>query len=358
MSRKQIAIDSGDYYPDAPINSGIKRIVANVLCQFDQSNNQVVVHRYFYRRWGRLFGTLRLPLLALLHHDDVFLGFSGQIPELLRLGRIKKILFLYDLGFFRYPYHLNRSAGIISQTKRSLVLADAVVVSSRTTKQELLEKFPHLNPEKIHQLYPGIDHLINTEPLPCPSPLKKYFLSVGVIKPSKDTESLIKLFARFLTQSKDQAVKLVLAGRSEAEYKKSVLQLINRLKIKNRVQFMDNVPDGQLVTLYKNCIACLNTAKTEGFAFPVLEALTFGKPVLVTDLPVYREYNKFFPNLIVNRGKSTTQMVETMNRLIIRAGQNPAVQNAKNNRKDGEKITIPPQFTWQHYVQHLFQLIN
>ncbi len=348
MIKLRIGVDGGDYYPGAPLNSGIKRIVDNVLRIFtERYDKKVVVHRYFYRHWGKLFGSLRLPFSFLLNRNNVFLGFSGQIPALLRICPAKKILFLYDLGFYPHPDHFIDSERLRTQTERSLALADEIVVSSRITEQELLGRFPYLVKEKINPIYPGIDHLSMIKPFPFPTLPKKYFLSVGVIKPSKNTTELIEIFCRFCAQCSDKTIKLILAGKSEPTYQNTIVQSINRSALKDRVLFLDVVPDNQLVTLYKNCIAFINTALVEGFAFPVLEALTFGKPVIVTALPLYQEYQRFFPNL--TSVASTAEMIKTMHATLNTTDQQKQLLN---------QTLIPPQFTWDNFVYRLFQLVN
>lgn len=52
---------------------------------------------------------------------------------------------------------------------------------------------------------------------------------------------------------------------------------------------LGSISDEELVELYKSCDALVVTSWTEGFCLPVLEAQSFGCPVIVSDIPIMRE---------------------------------------------------------------------
>lgn len=55
------------------------------------------------------------------------------------------------------------------------------------------------------------------------------------------------------------------------------------------VRFLGFIDDDELAWLYGNASALLFLTRDEGFGLPALEALHFGAPVVVSDLPVFRE---------------------------------------------------------------------
>jgi glycosyltransferase involved in cell wall biosynthesis len=55
------------------------------------------------------------------------------------------------------------------------------------------------------------------------------------------------------------------------------------------VRFLGFIDDDELAWLYQNASALLFLTRDEGFGLPALEALHFGAPVVVSDLPVFRE---------------------------------------------------------------------
>ncbi len=55
------------------------------------------------------------------------------------------------------------------------------------------------------------------------------------------------------------------------------------------VRFLGFVSDAQLAWLYATSNLFVFASLDEGFGMPALEALHFGAPVLVSDIPVFRE---------------------------------------------------------------------
>ena len=61
------------------------------------------------------------------------------------------------------------------------------------------------------------------------------------------------------------------------------------------IKFLGQVSDLELSSLYQNCLGLLHLSSHEGFGLPVLEALSFNKPVICQPLPVYKELVSSFP---------------------------------------------------------------
>ena len=55
------------------------------------------------------------------------------------------------------------------------------------------------------------------------------------------------------------------------------------------IRFLGFIDDGELAWLYGRASALLFLTRDEGFGLPALEALHFGTPVVVSDIPVFRE---------------------------------------------------------------------
>ncbi|MBI3619905.1 hypothetical protein HY214_02055 [Candidatus Roizmanbacteria bacterium] len=111
----RIAVDAGDYHPSQPVKSGIQRLVAEFLRR-SRAIPRLRVAGYSFGRGSAsfppaglkvlpkyLFSEVFLPLAVLRDNNRFFLGFSGHIPFFLRRLPIKKIVFVHDLGFYKYP---------------------------------------------------------------------------------------------------------------------------------------------------------------------------------------------------------------------------------------------------------------
>jgi glycosyltransferase involved in cell wall biosynthesis len=83
-------------------------------------------------------------------------------------------------------------------------------------------------------------------------------------------------------------LRLVIAGRKATPYGAFVEEEVVRLGLSGRVLMPGEVSDGDRQWLYEHCDAFLFPSLTEGFGFPVLEAMQCGRPVFAarrTSLP-------------------------------------------------------------------------
>ena len=69
--------------------------------------------------------------------------------------------------------------------------------------------------------------------------------------------------------------------------------MIERIKhhpeLGKRLGWHESVNDAELSRLYASCDALIAASFAEGFGLPIVEAGHFGKPVLASDIPVFRE---------------------------------------------------------------------
>ncbi len=302
----KVGLDAGDYSPGSRVENGIQRIVASFLKEISNTKNKNFFFDYYYfdnknnslRRSNfsfnklprRFFASFFLPLNIIKNKDHVFLALSGHIPFWLQFAPVKKILFIYDLGFIKYPQFYPNWKRLTKQTVRSIDLADKIIVLSDYVRADLLRMFPCLKSKKIIRIYSGIDHIKKVKPAKIKRELGPYLLYVGVIKPSKNIAGLIKYFA----QLPDKTLKLVLIGKKEKDYYREIITSSDCQLVKNRLLFLEGVSDQELTAYYRDAQEVLNFSQEEGFCYPVLEALALGKKTTTNDLPLYQEFKKYF----------------------------------------------------------------
>lgn len=56
-----------------------------------------------------------------------------------------------------------------------------------------------------------------------------------------------------------------------------------------RLRFHDGVTDAEYVALLDDAVALVTASRDEGFGIPVVEAMTRGVPVVLSDIPIFRE---------------------------------------------------------------------
>jgi len=113
------------------------------------------------------------------------------------------------------------------------------------------------------------------------------FLAVGTIEPRKAYRQILDAFELLWGEGFDCG--LVVVGTSGW----MVDDLVERMKKLrcNEVRFhwIEDANDAELRYLYQQSCGLLAASLGEGFGLPLVEALTFGKPIVARDLPVFRE---------------------------------------------------------------------
>lgn len=107
----------------------------------------------------------------------------------------------------------------------------------------------------------------------------KYIIAVGRITPEKGFDYLIKAYK----EAELKEYKLVIAGGVESE--SSYGEELQQLSKGTNVQFAGLVLGNDLVQLYKNARLYVLSSINEGFPLVLLEAMSYGLDVLVSDIP-------------------------------------------------------------------------
>ncbi|MCX6730294.1 MAG: glycosyltransferase [Candidatus Roizmanbacteria bacterium] len=328
--KQRVGVDCGSYVVGEGVKSGIDRVIQGINSGKDSSVdyywfgfNNASLHRLP----TRLYSQLWLPLAILIHRCDVFLGTGGTIPWLLQFFPVKKIMFLYDFGFFSSPENYKHSASKLQfQTEQSIRISDTIIILHNEIYKEFEKRYPNFV-YKVQVIPSGADHLQSVAEKPVfIQPKKPIALFVGVVKPVKRIDKLLSVVGDTYT---------VIAGPQEAEYVKSL-----HIGKTQNVQFIQNFNDGQLKWLYKNADVMMYTSQHEGFCYPVLEALIEGLPVIALDLPIFQEYKKYFPHLTLVPNE------EKLNEALL-----------KHNVKKAEKSISHP-YKWEIFNENLLGVMN
>ena len=113
-----------------------------------------------------------------------------------------------------------------------------------------------------------------------------FLLCVGRLNARKNLANTIG--AALASGRVTDAAPLVIVGEPQgrdAVLSDDVAEAVRR----GAVRFLGFIDDDELAWLYSNASALLFLTRDEGFGLPALEALHFGAPLVVSDLPVFRE---------------------------------------------------------------------
>lgn len=217
---------------------------------------------------------------------DVFHGLSQELPVNLP-RRIKKIITVHDLIFYRYPEFYNTIDIAIYKEKLKFAChkADRIIAVSEQTKADLQE-FLKIDDSKIEIIYQGshpnfkrklsasqIEAITNKYKLP-----SDYILSVGTIEKRKNLLVLIKALSLI---PKEARIPLVILGRP-TEYIKEVLAAAKQLQVSDGIFFPQNVPFHEFPAIYQKARLFIYPSLFEGFGIPLIEAIESRVPVITS----------------------------------------------------------------------------
>ena len=112
-------------------------------------------------------------------------------------------------------------------------------------------------------------------------------LMVGTIEPRKGYVQALAAFEALWQQ--DIQVNLVIVGKAGWKVDGLVTRLRQHPEAGLRLHWFENADDEKLRQLYTMADGLLMASEAEGFGLPVIEASRFDKPLLLRDIPVFRE---------------------------------------------------------------------
>jgi len=260
------------------------------LYGFDYNNFKLKISKSLLPFWTYF----KFPREIKKDNPDVLFMPIQSTPFFRKPKNIKLVITVHDLAFLLFPKHFTFKDRFLLNfhTKRAVQMADKIIVPSKATKNDII-KFYRVDGNKIKVIYHGVETrqcLVSTTQQP-------YILFVGSIQPRKNIIRLIEAFeilknlpnpllqrGNFAPPFKKRAggIKLIIAGGrgwlADEIYKKA-----KGSKFSDDIIFMGSVSDNNLADLYKNAAIFVLPSLYEGFGLPVLEAMSYGIPCVVSD---------------------------------------------------------------------------
>jgi glycosyltransferase involved in cell wall biosynthesis len=228
-------------------------------------------------RFASVFAQLRFPRWGRMDEIDIFWSPRHHLPL---TTSVPAVVTIHDLVWRKAPESMIALGRVLERILMppSVKKARAVIAVSDSTRRDLEDYLPAAA-SKI-TVIPEAPFQPLT-PAPMETKRSNTILFVGTFEPRKNIPGILKAFAR-LVERGVTSHKLILAGNPG--WKEDIPWLITHLGISDRVTIYERPEQAELEKLYAGCDFVVQPSFYEGFGLPILEAMTFGKPVITSDL--------------------------------------------------------------------------
>ncbi len=251
-----------------------------------QDNERIRLIRLFSPGYRKIWQ----PMDMAVNRIDAYLGISQAFP--LTLYDVKKIGFIYDVGFIEHPEQYRESYYTLTdQTADVVARSDHIITISQASLESIHRVF-RVPRSKMTVAYLGVEDVFRRDG---PKHIRQhpYFLFVGALKPGKNVPMMLRGFAEFLKESREP-YDFVLAG-SDYWIDPGISATVYALGLQKRVHMAGFIDDALLASYYRGATALLNVSLIEGFGLPTVEAMSTGCPVISSDTGP-------FPEVVGNNG--------------------------------------------------------
>lgn len=249
--------------------------------------------------WSQVFLPAKLYIGG---KNNVFFSPAHYAP---RFAPSKQVVTIHDLSYFYYPDEFLKKDlyKLKNWTEYSIKNASHIIAVSKTTKKDIVKLYGTPE-EKISVVYNGFEKQplssLRLRPSVASSEgggandnerrgnpddvlkslqikKEKFILYVGTLQPRKNITVLIKAFAD--VNKKDPEFKLIITGRRGWMYDE-ILKIADEQQCREAIIFTGYLDNEQVAALYSNAFCYVMPSLYEGFGIPVLEAMSFGCPVI------------------------------------------------------------------------------
>lgn len=216
-----------------------------------------------------------------------------------RMRGARVVTVLYDLVPLMQSSFCDPGMPIVFNAwlRTALKYSDAFMCISEAVAKELksvLGSVRYPMPKLIGHWPLGADFLLAKEkgvkPVRSRKAARPMFLTVGTVEPRKGHATILSAFDRLWSGGED--VELHIVGKIGWNNAHVEERIRTHKEFDRRLFWHVGISDTQLMALYRDCDALITASFAEGFGLPIVEAAQFGKPVIASDIAVFREVSK------------------------------------------------------------------
>ena len=203
----------------------------------------------------------------------------------------KTILTLHDIRGQKTGWGIIKSQLFDKALKKSINELHHIITVSETVKKEILIKFPKA---KVDVIYNGINpkEYQTIDPALLNNFKKKFnifnnfILSVGHLEIRKNFLNLI-LSLKYL-RDQNLNYNLLIIGNDSGQ-KTELIKKIKELNLNDNVKIISGLTDLEVKCAYSLCDLFIFPSIYEGFGIPILEAMIYNKPIILSNIEVFKE---------------------------------------------------------------------
>lgn len=296
------------FFSDA--GTGIQRVANKVRNEIQNvSSDYRIIDVYSKKNKGYFYCDNGKKIRV--QNGDIFLGVDCAFSTLhsnkfyldvIYKKKVKIFFVLYDLIPLKFPeYAISKEfTKLFYQWLKDIVQFTGIIADSNAVLEELKnflaeEKIQHNNHLKLDYVHLGSDITDTAIGMDVGREIENKdtptFLMVSTVEPRKKYDQVIKAFN--ILWKKKVNVKLEIVGRPGWRNEDTIALLENNEYLNQYFfWYKSGISDEKLVELYKACDAVIFASLSEGFGLALVEAAYYKKPLIVRDIPVFREIAK------------------------------------------------------------------
>lgn len=230
-----------------------------------------------------LWEQISLPKYLKSVGSPLLISFSGCGP----LNYDNQIITIHDVSHERYPEWFSKNycryyGFMMPRISRK---AHAILTVSEFSKYEIVDTF-NIPGNKIHVIHSNVpfqekptdEEVLNYKKDPT---AEKYIITVSSMDPRKNFVRLVEAFNNI----DDKSIKLYIIGMQFKAFNTPDLQKL----IGENVVLPGYISDSELQKMYQNALFSIYPSLYEGFGLPPLESMTYGCPVIASNIPSLKE---------------------------------------------------------------------
>ncbi|MDK0822921.1 glycosyltransferase family 4 protein [Clostridium perfringens] len=251
----------------------LKKIGIDVICYGKKVDKNLDVYKYFKYIQKNIFKI----------KPDIFWEPNNIMPINIKNPFGAVVTTIHDI----FPITTPEYYGLIYKLyfrfciNRTINASDAFIYVSEDTKDNVEEVFKKSVKKKKFVSYNIVDVKNNK----IKNDDYNYFLYIGNIEKRKGVDLLIESFKLYREEGGEKL--LYIAGNIRDNKIKEKIDEINR--VDNSIILKGYISSSEKNKLLENCSCFVFPSKAEGFGIPPIEAISFNKPCIVSDINIFKE---------------------------------------------------------------------